>query len=177
MSDLVVKCLSVVSIIALAACADNDFQDLDDFMAEIKNRPAAIIQPIPVFDAYRAFTYSSAAMRSPFENSLKVTQITRLPVVSNVRPDFSRAKEYLEQFNLDTLSMVGTLQQGDTLWVLIEDAKGGVHRVSRGNYIGRNHGRIVDSTKSHVAVIEILPDGIEGWIERAKTIKLKTVEQ
>ena len=177
MPNLFSKCLLAGSVIALTACGGGGYEDLDEFMAEKKSRPAGMIKPIPVFKAYKAFTYSASALRSPFEKPVEVTEITRLRMASNVKPDPNRTKEYLEQFTLDSLSMVGTLQQGDTLWALMQDDTGGVHRIKLGNFMGRNHGRIVETTETYVAVIEIVPNGVDGWVERPRTIKLKTIEE
>ncbi|MCP3908557.1 MAG: pilus assembly protein PilP [Oceanicoccus sp.] len=177
MPNVFSKILLVVSVITLTACGGGGYEDLDDFMAEKKSRPAGLIKPIPVFKAYKAFTYSASALRSPFERPVEVTEITRLRMASNVKPDPNRTKEYLEQFPLDSLSMVGTLQQGDALWALMQDETGGVHRIKLGDYVGRNHGRIVESTETYVSVIEIVPNGVDGWIERPRTIQLKTIEE
>ncbi len=168
--------LIIASGCLLTACGGGDFQDLDDFMAEKKSRPAGIIKPIPVFKAYKAFTYSASGLRAPFDRPIEVTEITRLQMASNVKPDPNRTKEYLEQFNLDSLTMVGTLEQGGTLWALLQDEDGGVHRTKKGNYLGRNHGRIIDATETYLSIIEIVPNGVDGWVERPRTIKLKTLE-
>ncbi|ARN74207.1 pilus assembly protein PilP [Oceanicoccus sagamiensis] len=177
MLNLFSKLLLAGSVVTLTACGGGDYQDLDDFMADKKSRPAGMIKPIPVFKAYKAFTYSASALRSPFEKPVEVTEITRLRMASNVKPDPNRTKEYLEQFSLDSLTMVGTLQQGDVLWALMQDEEGGVHRTRLGNFMGRNHGRIVESTETYVSVIEIVPNGVDGWVERPRTIKLKTIEE
>lgn len=169
-----VSCIFV--IVFLSACGSGDYQDLDDFMAEKKARPAGLIKPIPAFKAYKAFTYSAAGLRGPFDRPVEVTEITRLQMASNVEPDENRSKEYLEQYNIDSLSMVGTLQQEGTLWALLLDSDGGVHRVKNGNYMGRNHGQIVEAGDTYISVIEIVPNGVDGWVERPKTIKLKTLE-
>ncbi|HEB27635.1 MAG TPA: pilus assembly protein PilP [Porticoccus sp.] len=166
----------LVVVLLLTACGSDSYQDLDDFMADKKSRPAGMIKPIPVFKAYKAFSYSAAGLRGPFEKPVEVTEITRLRMASNVKPDPNRTKEYLEQFSLDTLSMVGTLQQAETLWALMQDEDGGVHRIKQGNYMGRNHGEIVEATETYVSVIEIVPNGVDGWVERPRTIKLKTTE-
>jgi type IV pilus assembly protein PilP len=90
-----------------------------------------------------------------------------------VRPDDERTKEYLEQFTLDSLQMVGLLERDGQNWTLIRDPEGGIHRVQVGNYLGRDHGRIVDMDETFVAVVEIVPDGTEdGWVERPRTIEL-----
>lgn len=171
------KALIVLAVSATAGCGGGSYGDLDDFMAQTKARPAGHIAPIPAFKAYKAFNYSATSMRSPFEKPIEVTEITRLQMASNVKPDTNRTKEFLEQYSLDSLSMVGSLQQSGTLWALMQDQQGGVHRVKKGNYMGHNHGRIVEATETYISVIEIVPNGIDGWIERPRTIKLKTAEE
>jgi type IV pilus assembly protein PilP len=174
------KVLSLVSItflsLLLAACGGGGVEDLDAFMAEKKSGPGGHIQPIPPFKAYKSFTYSAAGLRSPFERPVEVREITRLQRTATVKPDENRAKEYLEQFSLDSLAMVGTLNQSDTLWILMQDRDGGVHRVKEGNYMGRNHGKIISTTETYLSLIEIVSTGSDGWVERPRTINLKSVE-
>lgn len=159
--------------LSLTACSSRDFADLDAFMAEKRARPGGIIAPIPTFKAYEAFAYSATTLRSPFDRPIEVREITQLQAMSSVKPDNDRAKEFLEQFTFDSLAMVGSLERGDTEWTLVQDPEGGVHRVKVGNYLGRNHGKIVEMSDSYVAVVEIVSDGTEdGWVERPRTIKL-----
>lgn len=175
---MISKYSSLVAALALilTGCGGGDFQDLDAFMAEKKARPGGHIKPIPAFKAYKAFTYGAISLRSPFEKPVEVTEITRLRMASSVQPDQNRTKEYLEQFSVESLDMVGTLQQDNILWALLQDDDGGVHRVKTNNYVGRNHGQIVETTDTYISVIEIVPNGVDGWVERPKTIKLKTIE-
>ena len=162
--------------VALAACGSRDFADLDAFMAEKLARPGGSIAPIPTFKAYEAFAYSATTLRSPFERPIEVRDIAQLQAVSAIKPDENRAKEFLEQFTFDSLVMVGTLDRGDNSWTLIRDPQGGVHRVSVGNYLGRHHGKIVETAETYVAVLEIVSDGSEdGWVERPRTIKLSGI--
>ena len=160
----------------LAACSSRDFSDLDAFMAEKRARPGGIIAPIPTFKAYEAFAYSATTLRSPFERPIEVRDIAQLQAVSAIKPDENRAKEFLEQFTFDSLRMVGTLDRHNASWVLILDPAGGVHRVTLGNYLGRHHGKIVETAETYVAVTEIVSDGSEdGWVERPRTIKLSGI--
>jgi type IV pilus assembly protein PilP len=162
--------------LVLSACGSKGFADLDAFMAEKLARPGGIIAPIPTFKAYEAFAYSATTLRSPFERPIEVRDIAQLQAVSAIKPDENRAKEFLEQFTFDSLRMVGTLDRGDTSWTLIRDPEGGVHRVTAGNYLGRSHGKIVETAETYVAVIEIVSDGsADGWVERPRTIKLSGI--
>lgn len=160
----------------LTGCGGPDFSDLDAFMADKRARPGGIIAPIPTFKAYEAFAYSATAMRSPFDRPIEVREIAQLQAISAIKPDENRAKEFLEQFTFDSLRMVGGLARGGTDWVLVRDPDGGIHRVTMGHFLGRNHGKIVEMTETYVAVIEIVTDGTaNGWVERPRTIKLNGI--
>ncbi|WOJ97260.1 pilus assembly protein PilP [Congregibacter brevis] len=160
-------------ILSVAACTSRDFSDLDSFMAEKRARPGGIIAPIPTFKAYEAFAYSATRLRSPFDRPIEVREITQLQSISAIKPDDNRAKEFLEQYTFDSLAMVGTLDRGINSWSLVKDPEGGIHRVQVGNYLGRNHGKIVEMTDTYLAVVEIVTDGTsDGWVERPRTIEL-----
>ncbi len=160
----------------LSACAGESFSDLDAFMASKRDRPGGVIAPIPTFKTYEAFAYSATILRSPFDRPIEVREIAQLQAISAIKPDESRAKEFLEQYTFDSLGMVGTLERDGVRWTLLSDPEGGVHRVAIGNYLGRSHGKIVEMTDSYVGVLEIVSDGTkDGWVERPRTIKLSGI--
>lgn len=167
----------LAGMLLIAACGSSSFPDLDKYMADVKARPAGHIQPIPAFTAYKSFAYSAAGMRNPFQPPVEVKEITRLQRLVKVKPDTTRPKEYLEQFSIDSLRMVGTVQMDGTLWALIQNGDGGVNRVRVGNYLGKNYGRIVELTEGYVSVIEIVSNGPDEWVERPRKLALQTVEK
>ena len=163
---------SLLVCAALLGGCGGDFSDLDAYMAEVNARPKGKIQPIPVFKPYQAFTYSAQSMRAPFDIPLSTREAANQGLAANVKPDLLRPREFLERFNIESLAMVGTLNQKGTMWALLSDGEGGVHRVRVGNYIGKNHGRITETTETSVDVTEIVPNGMGGWIARPRSIKL-----
>lgn len=166
----------LLAVFVLQGCSGTTMSDLDAFMEEKRARPGGIIAPIPTFKAYEAFSYSATVKRSPFDRPIEVREIAQLQAISAIKPDDARAKEFLEQFTFDSLSMVGRLERDKTNWTLILDPEGGVHRVTQGNFLGRNHGKIVEMTDTYLAVIEIVSDGsADGWVERPRTIKLNGI--
>ena len=89
------------------------------------------------------------------------------------RPDLDRPREVLENFDLKSLAMVGTLQGVEgNLFALIRDNSGGIHRVRTGNYMGQNYGRIVGVSETRIELIEIVPNGRGGWVERPRSLSL-----
>jgi len=167
-------------LIALGALtgwsANSGFGDLDRFMKQADEKPRGKIEPLPEVQVYRAFTYSAAGSRSPFlpPAEVVVTDIEVAEDQSTVKPNFDRPPEVLESFPMSQISMVGTLQKGpaQTLWALISDGEGGVHMAQKGQYMGKNHGRIVDIVDGRIDIIEIVPNGHGGWLERPRSISL-----
>ena len=164
--------LAILLSAAVAGCGGGEFEDIDQFMAEKRARPGGVVTPVPPFKAYEAFAYNAATLRSPFDRPAEIRETMRPRSLSAVEPDGERPKELLERFALDSLSMVGTLSRADVDWSLVRDPGGGVHRVREGNYLGSNHGRIVEMAGTYIAVVEIVSDGSGGWVERPRTIRL-----
>ncbi len=164
--------LSLLCVV-LAACSRNaDMADLQQFVVDVSMRPGEPVEPMPIFLPYEAFTYSAASMRSPFDVPVMAGTGVGVASTSTVQPDFTRMPEPLENFALTALSMVGMISRDGATIALIRDELGMVHRIGRGNYLGRNHGRVVQVTPDEVAVMEIVPSGDGGWVERPRTLAL-----
>ena len=170
--------LGGIVLVMLGGCSsESGFSDIDRFMEQARNAPRGVVEPLPEFQAYEAFNYRSADRRAPFQPPVEVqlTMLSEQPK-SDVEPDQDRPKELLEQFALDALNMVGTLRRsvGDnTLFALIKDNTGGIHRVRRGSHMGENYGRIVGIDEGRIELIEIVPNGRGGWIERPRSLTLE----
>ncbi len=162
--------LVLVMALSVAACG-GDHDDLDQYINEVKARPGGRIEPLPEITPYEVFTYIADAqgMRSPF---VPDTPQATGAATGGTRPDPDRSREYLESFPLDTLGMVGTLYIGETMYGLVQTADGLIHRVVPGNYMGQNDGRITGITESEITLVEIISDGIGGYIERDAAVGL-----
>lgn len=159
---------------SLVACQRyNNLADLEAFVAEVKGRPGAEVEPVPEFVPYEGFVYSAASMRSPFVVPMVIDAESATVLSQDVEPDFERPREPLESQSLSEMSMVGMLFRGNKYEALVEDAFGEVHRVGIGNYLGRNHGRIENISERQVNIIEIVPSGSGGWVERPQTLTLQ----
>jgi type IV pilus assembly protein PilP len=170
------RCVKTVIAVGMAAAlsgcgSDREFGDLEQFMTEVQSRPPGRIEPLPPFEQVAPFAYQASTMRSPFEPPVQVRMPNR-PSGPQVKPDPNRPKQYLEQYTIASLTMVGTLSQGSRTFGLVQDNDGGVHRVQRGDYMGTDHGKIQDIEEAAIELIEIVPDGTGGWVERSRTVSL-----
>lgn len=155
------------SLLLLACGSDTD--DLTAYIDEVKSRPGGRIEPLPQIKPYETFQYEVEGMRSPFvpDRQQVADQGPQGPT-----PVKNRNKEFLEQFPLDTLSMVGTLEREGKTFGLVQTKDGLVHRVLPGNYVGQNEGRIVAVRDSVIEVEELVPNGIGSFFKRSAAIGL-----
>ncbi|MDO3387387.1 pilus assembly protein PilP [Gilvimarinus sp. SDUM040013] len=172
------KLVVVPMVLMLAACGGGgDLNGLRDKIEETKRRPGKQIEPLPVFRPLPPFAYAAMTLRSPFERPIE--ELASVKGGKTVEPDLSRPKEYLENFSITNMSMVGTVEQNGTLWALVDTGPGSqrsVEPVTIGNYMGRNHGKIITASPNQIEVMEIVADGDGGWVERPRIIKLEEKE-
>jgi len=168
----VLPALMLASVL-LSSCSSNQ-DDLDRYLADVKARPAAPIPPIPSVRTYTPYDYEGLEGRDPFRRSTSegADEVSAQTNSDGPRPDFQRTREYLERFELDTLTMVGTFAKESSNWALIRDPDGVVHRVSVGNYLGKNHGKVGLIDQDVVELSEFIADGAGGWIVREAAMAL-----
>ena len=165
--------LTVLSLFLLTSCGNAGYDDLIEFMAEVKSRPSRPIEPIPTFNPYKPFDYGATILRPPFDRPVVIKVIDDIIPTGTEPPDPTRPKEFLEQFNIESLRMVGTIEQYGQLWALLDDGQGNVHYVKEGNYIGKHNGKIVTATPTYIQVIEVVTSGRNNlWVERPRTLEL-----
>ncbi len=158
----------------IAACGKDKFEDLNQYIKEVQARPGTPIAPLPELKPYERFTYRDEGMRDPFRPAAKAAP----PVAatgkskSKLRPNIERNREALEQYALDALKMVGSLNKDNDKWAIVKTSDGLIYRVKVGNHIGKNFGEITRITDKNVDITEIVSDGLGGWVERKATLKI-----
>ncbi|EAS46890.1 type 4 fimbrial biogenesis protein PilP [gamma proteobacterium HTCC2207] len=166
--------IALVFVVSLAGCSsDRQHSDLDKKMSDARTRPQGVIEPLPEYPEPDRFNYSALALRSPFEAPAIFTGDEKVSGKSVSAPDQSRIKEPLELISYTSLSMAGILARGNQMWALVDDGDGKVHRVKAGNYIGRNFGLITLINRREIEVMETVPDGKGGWINRPRTLAME----
>ena len=157
-----------------AGCSDSDFIDLREYVKEVKARPKGTIKPLPEIKIVEPFVFNPEGLRDPFKAMERTDEAGGINFVSGggIGPDITRRKEELELYSLDTLRMVGTLSMNSGLWGLVKTSDGTIHRVQSGNYLGRNHGKIIRIMEDRIELDEIVPKPSGGWMEEQQTLVL-----
>jgi type IV pilus assembly protein PilP len=164
--------LTMVALLLTACKQDQD--DLSRYIADVKARPSTPIPPIAAVRTYTPYMYEGLTGRDPFRRSTSEgsDEVSNRTSGTGPRPDMQRTREYLERFELDTVTMVGTFAKESSEWALIRDPGGTVHRVAVGNYLGKNHGKVSSISPDEVELSEFIADGAGGWLIRDASIAL-----
>lgn len=151
----------------LSACGDGR-GDLEKWVAEVKAKPAPPLEPLPVMQQFETFEYTAQNMRDPFDQAFSGEGAGSGP-----RPDPGRRKQTLEMFALDSLKMVGTLGSGKNLVALVMAPDKVTYRVQPGVYMGQSDGRVTAVYEDRIELVELVPDGAGGWLERPAKLTLE----
>ena len=163
--------LSCMLGLLLVGC-DSRIDAVNEEMANIRNQPPLPIEPAPVFPPVPTFDYAAHQLKSPF---LPSSLAAELKIMSGKRvyPNLSRQLQPLESYAIESLNMKGSMRsQSGQILALIQTPDGEIERIQRGSYMGMNHGRVVNITPTQIDLVEIVPDGREGYVERPRSLVL-----
>lgn len=164
--------VTLMAAAALAACSNN-MSDLEQYVAEVKARKTVHVEPIPQIKPYEAVPYVAGDRRDPFVPSATENNREKGSPNQGLRPDANRNREPLESFPLDSLRMVGTISYEGRTYALIKAPDSVIHRVTIGDHMGQNYGKITSITATEVDLTEVVPDGFGGWSERPASLALE----
>lgn len=163
--------LSLMLGVLLVGC-DSRIDAVNEQMANIRNQPPLPIEPAPVFPPVSTFDYAAHQLKSPF---LPSSLAAELKIMSGKRvyPNLSRQLQPLESYAIESLNMKGSMRnQSGQILALIQTPDGEIERIQRGSYMGMNHGRVINITPTQIDLVEIVPDGREGYVERPRSLVL-----
>lgn len=172
------KLMVIAIALLLAGCAGEEQQELKQWMRDSAKNLKGRVPSLPPVKAYEPFTYAANELPDPFKPS-KIDPESGKPSQAakkgGLQPDFSRKREPLEAFPLETLKMVGTLEQVKTTYALIR-ADANLYRVAVGNYLGTNFGKITGISETEVTIKELAQDAGGDWAERTSSLQLSEQE-
>jgi len=129
------------------------------------------VPPLPEVKPYEPFTYDAYDLIDPFKPR-KIAPPKGVAGAGGIQPDFNRRKEPLEAYPIENLKMVGMLQQRKEMHALVKTPDNNLFRVTAGNYMGQNFGRITGITETTIMLKEIVQDSSGSWEEKDQTLQL-----
>jgi type IV pilus assembly protein PilP len=160
--------LALCACLVLAACGGESHQDLRAWMAAQGEGVKGKLDPLPQMKPYEPFTYNAFDLADPF----KPRKIEPGRGSSKLAPDLGRRKEALEAFPLESLNMVGSLQQGKSTYGLVRTPQAEIYQVHVGNYMGQDYGIVTGITDGEIRLKELVQDSAGDWTERSSTLQL-----
>lgn len=161
----------VIASLSLAACSGEPHGDLRQFVKDSENLPHGRIPPLPEVKPYEPFTYSAFELIDPFKP--RKIEPPKGGAAGGIAPDLNRRREPLEAYPLESLRMVGTLEQKKQVFALVKAPDNTLFRVRSGNYLGQNFGRIVGISEASIKLKEIIQDGGGNWEEKEQVLLLQ----
>jgi type IV pilus assembly protein PilP len=163
--------LMMFAALLLAGCGGEEFQDLRDFVKNAGADMRGKVEPPPEIKPYEPFNYDNAtAIQDPFKPRKADPKNASHAGIN--QPNLDRPKEELEEFPLESLRMVGYLQQSNVDYAVIRSSDGKLHRVKAGNYVGMNFGQIISVSDTEIKIKEMVQDSAGDWSERESSLQL-----
>ncbi|MDO4636565.1 MAG: pilus assembly protein PilP [Lautropia sp.] len=158
----------------LTACSA-DLDEVQGWMDQTRANTPRRVSKLDEPKSFVPFRYVEKLDYDPFSDSKLVVAVANLSERSRtgLAPDRNRRREVLENFPLDTVKLVGHLQNktnGNVALLAVNDV---VYQARVGNYVGQNYGRIVKIGETEMGIKELVRDAAGDWVEQDTTITLE----
>jgi type IV pilus assembly protein PilP len=160
--------------LGLGACG-SEFQDLKQFVDESGQGLRGRVETLPQVKPYEPMAYEAFDLADPF--APRKIEPEKTAAAGGVLPNLDRRKEALEAYPLESLKMVGTLEQGPQRWALIKTPDNNLYRVRNGNYMGQNFGVVAMISETSITLKELIQDTNGSWSERTSALQLLDEEE
>ncbi len=166
-----------VALLALQGCAPQEDSDLHAWVRERKVMVKPYVSTLREPAAFTPQTYLAEHRSDPFDMQ-KLTQVLsrqaarKTADVHLLMNEQSRPKAPLERYSLDSMTMVGSLEQQGRATALLRIEQQ-IYQVRVGDYLGQNYGRVIQIQEHHIKLREVVQDPAGDWVERTATLDLQ----
>lgn len=167
LSNLQYWLLSIL-VMSLSACSENS-DNLEAFIRDAGKNMQAKIKPLPEMKSYFSFEFNAdGALTDPFKTHATFNQN------STFSPNLDRPKQPLEAYPLESLQYVGMIEQDKRSYALLRTPDNNVQKISIGQYMGQNFGKVTEIKENEVTLQEVVQDASTGnWVAQTATIALQ----
>ncbi len=163
--------LSALVLLLTTACQQQGSDDLQTWMAEIRQRHHAKPVNLPQGSPMPEFRYQAGQRADPFDLS-KLSTIDPAALANSPQPDLRRPREPLETFPIDSLRLIGNLRRGKEVVALIQADKL-IHIVRVGAHLGQDLGKVIAISDKTVDIDEWVEEGGGRWVRRQTQLVLQ----
>ncbi|GGZ53599.1 MAG: pilus assembly protein PilP [Paraglaciecola chathamensis] len=164
----------VFPMLALLVACSEQKEDLTAYIDDVKSTTPMNIEPYPEFTTSPAFAYSANEMRSPFQRLKNAPQVETTPATPTCpQPNTAHVKQPLEHYGIDAMAFIGTINNSQKKWALIQTNEGRLYRATIGDYLGLFYGRITAIKDGEITYTEMLPDGTGCWQKKQATLSMQ----
>ena len=174
---MTLRLLSCLLVVLLAGCGDSDVQEVRAWMKQVDAETKVGVPPLAEPKTFIPFAYQQKDVLDPFNPGKLLSELARqggdaASTGGGLAPDLKRRKELLENYPLDTVKMVGTMEIGGAMSAVLQIDRN-VYRVVKGQRLGQNHGVITGITDTTVSLREVVQDATGDWVEHLATLELQ----
>lgn len=160
-------------LVSLQAYPENALlSDLVAFTDSVKARPKPEIEPLPTIKPTESFEYTASETVKPFSELNVIPKIKASLEIAPVLPDQGRLREPLEYFPIDSLRMVGTLEQAQQMYAVVFAPDDTVHQLKKGSYAGTHLGEVIEISAGEVILEETVQRKNGQWEKRKVSLAL-----
>lgn len=166
--------IGLLATLLLAGCGDGGVPEIQQWMSEVREQTRIVVPKLSEPKKFIPFLYQATSSIDPYSPKKLAIALAKSNATTGggLKPDMERRRDPLESYPLDSLRMVGTLQQSGLHYALLQADKL-IVRVKVGNYIGQNFGMITGISDSAVDLKEIVQDSTGDWVERPAKLELQ----
>lgn len=158
---------AILAMTTLAGCSGSNHDDIKSWMGDQEKQLKGKIELLPAAKSYTPVVYKAEVDPFVIKEKLSLNELLK----DRYAPDLNREKEYLEEFNLEALKMVGTVVKDGQFYAMVADQNKVISYISVGNYVGQNHGKVTSVTEGEVLLEERINNS-DQWVVRNARMQL-----
>lgn len=171
---------TIALCLVLAGCADDEHENLRQWMQENAKDLRGNIPKLPEVKPYEPVPYEVEALVDPFRSG-KIEPESKQRHGGKggaFQPDFEARElrnSLLEKYPLESVKMIGYLNVNNRPIAVIQ-AEQNIKQVKVGDYIGLDFGMVTRITETEVSLRELVQDAAGDWSERMSSLYLQGKE-
>lgn len=165
--------LGMAGWLGLAGCSGSEEQ-VQAWTEQQRREVRLGLQALPAPSRFEPYPYEAQSGPDPFDvhrlvSAMKLESVQASP---RLAAELSRRREPLEAYELETMSMAGTLmRQGRAVALVSVDKM--LYQVTVGDYMGQNNGRVVKIEEGRIELREVVQGPSGEWVERAASLQTR----